>query len=456
MARKIVIVGAGPAGMNAVDTLRELGADVEITLVCDEIPYTRMVLPYFMAGNVVEDHLKTADPEYLTERGVTWKQARVTSVDAAARSLTLDSGETLAYDDLLVATGARAIKPPIPGADAPDVHNLWTLDDAKAALALIGGKDVVVIGGGFIAFTCLDAVAKHASSMTVVELADRILPRMVDADCARLGEERLRAAGIEVRTGVQVTAIEDVGGRKVVKTASGDIACDVVLTATGIKPNVEFLDGTGVQVDQGILVDDHLRTGVDGIWAAGDCAQGPDLVTGGREVHAIQPTATDHGRVAAANIAGGDAAYPGSVAMNVLEVQGYTLASFGDWAASGEAFTLSNPSRGVYRKLIWDGGRVVGAILAGPTKDVGLVNDLGMVKGLIQSRADLGSWKDHLRDNPLDLRRAYIGAQVAPKLLDRTLIGRASTARGYRYPTDRPQGWPAHDVFVASKPAPAE
>lgn len=446
-----LVIGAGPAGLSAIDTIREFGDRTPIALVCDEPPYSRMVLPYFMDGTIPEEQVFTANEEYLTKMGVDpIFGKRVKSLDSSG-SAELDDGSTIAFSKALVATGSSATRPPIPGAEGDGVFNLWTLEDAKAVLARKGGE-VAVIGAGFIAFTCLDAVLANASKMTVIEVEERILPRMVDPVGAGLIDKWLTEKGVLFRTGSKVTAIEDSAGRKLVRIDGGDdVECDLVIVATGIRPNLDFAGE--IEQDFGLVVDDHLRTSVPSIFAAGDVAQGPVVGSVDKEVHAVQPTALEHGRIAGANMAGADIAYWGSLLMNIVDVQKLQIASFGAWQDDGrEVRTVLNDRRPTYRKLVFEEDRLVGAIILGLPSDVALLNDMGMLKGLIQTQARLGEWRKYLDKNPLDIRRPYVASRAAEKLLEMRLLGRPHTAEGYRHPNPKPAYWPHHRLFVETIP----
>ena len=171
-------------------------------------------------------------------------------------------------------------------------------------------------------------------------------------------------------------------------------------------------------------------------------------------VHPIQPTAVDHGRVAGANMAGREVRYPGSLLMNVVDICGLQSASFGRWNdAASEATTIDNPDGFIYRKLLWTDDRISGAIFTGRAGDLGMLTDIGMVKGLMQTQTRLGPWQQHLRDHPFDIRRAYVGCGVAAKLVATTLLGRPAAARGFRFGAAAPKvpANPAHAVFVAGR-----
>ncbi|HXH08627.1 MAG TPA: FAD-dependent oxidoreductase [Alphaproteobacteria bacterium] len=430
-SKRHVIVGAGTAGMNAITTIREIdrGAS-EIVLVSAERPYSRMVLPYYLARDITEPHVFTANPSRLTQLGVTpYIGRRAAHLDTKANKLTLDNGTEIEYDDVLIATGSSAVRAPVPGADGAGVHSFWTLDQARDVLrAITPGSQVVMVGAGFIAFTILNSILKLGAKLSIVEIAPQILPRMIDRAGAEIVDAWLRKHGVEIRTGAHLQAIDDADGRKRLRfQESGDLLADVVIMATGIRPNLEWLAGSGVEVNRGILVDDHLRSSVPNVYAAGDVAEGRDFVTGERAVHAIEPTAMEHGRIVGANMAGHAVAYRGSLLMNIVDVIHLEIASFGAWdSAAAEVFTGLKAERPAYRKFLWRGDRLIGAIILGPSRDVWTTNDIGMLKGLVQAGSGLGQWKELLRRNPFDVKKAFLASRTTAQLLPQKILGRPS------------------------------
>jgi NAD(P)H-nitrite reductase large subunit len=454
MPARHLIIGGGTAGINAIRTVRaeEGGTPSEITLVSAEPPYSRMVLPYFLDKSIAESHVLTATPALLAQ----WKVKahvgrRAVALDTQANVCTLDNGARIEYDDCLIATGSSAVRAPVPGADGRGVHSFWTLAEARGVIAQISpGSHVVMIGAGFISFTILNSILALGAKLTIVEIAPRILPRMIDGTGAELVEAWLQKHGVAIRTGAAVARIEDAGkpavagvarkaagaavanGRKRLTFEQGPpIVCDVVIMATGIKTNLEWLKDSGILVNRGIVVDDRLRSNVPNVYAAGDVAEGRDLVSGEPSVHAIEPTAQEHGRIAGANMAGQDVTYPGSLLMNIVEVCHLDIASFGAWDdARAEIFTATRPERPAYRKLCWTGDRLTGAIMLGVASDVWTTNDIGMLKGLVQTGVSLADWKEYLRRNPFDIKPAFIAGQTTAKLLPRTVLGRPSLSPG--------------------------
>jgi NAD(P)H-nitrite reductase large subunit len=434
-SKQHVIVGGGTAGMNAITTIREIdhGAS-EIVLVSAERPYSRMVLPYYLARDITESHVFTANPSRLAQLNVIPHLGRrAARLDTNAQQLTLDNGTVIDYDDLLIATGSSAVRAPVLGADSIGIHSFWTLDQARAVLkGISAGTQVVMVGAGFIAFTILNSILKLGAKLSIVEIAPQILPRMIDRTGAEIVEGWLKRHGVELRTGAHLQAIDDVDGRKRLRfQESGGLEADLVIMATGIRTNLDWLAGSGVEVNRGVLVDDHLRSNVPNVYAAGDVAEGRDCVTGERAIHAIEPTAMEHGRIVGANMAGQALAYRGSLLMNIVDVAGLEIASFGAWdSATADVSSAVKPDRPAYRKLLWQGDRLVGAIILGVSTDIWTTNDVGMLKGLVQTGAGLGPWKEYLRRNPFDIKKAFLASHTTAQLLPQTILARPSVPAG--------------------------
>jgi NADPH-dependent 2,4-dienoyl-CoA reductase/sulfur reductase-like enzyme len=405
-----VIVGAGPAGVVAAETLRSVDPDSEVVLIGDEPepPYSRMAIPYYLTGMIQEagTHLRKTEGHY-DKAGINVVQGRVESVSADARALSLAGGGSQSYDTLLVATGATPVKPPISGLDLPGVHHCWTLEDARNIARLAGdGTEVVLIGAGFIGCIILQSLVARGVKLTVVEAEDRMVPRMTDQMAGGLIKRWCEEKGVRVLTTTKVSGVEaGAGGGLSVSFDNGETAdAGLVVVATGVASNTSFLEGSGAKVDTGVVVDRHLQSSVPGIYAAGDCAQGPDFSTDAWSVHAIQPTAVDHGRVAALNMAGRTADFNGSLIMNVLDTAGLVSASFGLWQGKngGDGAQAVDEGSFRYMRLEFDDDVLVGALSLGRT------DHIGVLRGLIQSRVHLGAWKDKLKQDPHHIVDAYI------------------------------------------------
>ena len=364
-------------------------------------------LPYLLAEDIGESGtFLRRDAEHFTKQRIDVRVARVESVDSAASTVIFEGGERLSYDRLLIAAGSHTVKPPIDGMDLPGIENCWTLADARkiAERAKVDSR-VVLMGAGFIGCIVLEALAARQVDLTVVEMADRMLPRMMDDTGADMIKRWCEGKGVTVLTDTAVSGIERDGDALRLRLNSGDsLPADLVVCATGVKPNIEFLEGSGIATDVGILVDTNLQTSVPGIYAAGDIAQAPDFSTGKQEVQAIQPTASEHGRIAARNMAGRLTPFGGSLSMNVLNTLGLVSSSFGLWMGveGGERATATDKEGFKYLRLEFDGNYIVGALALGLTQHV------GVIRGLIQTRVPLGDWKEKLLIDPHRVMAAYL------------------------------------------------
>jgi NADPH-dependent 2,4-dienoyl-CoA reductase/sulfur reductase-like enzyme len=405
-----VIIGAGPAGVIAAETLRKFDPDCGIKLIGDEPepPYSRMALPYYLIEKIKEEgtHLRKNEA-YFEDRRIEVVQDRVSKVDADSKNLTLDKSGGVSFDKLLLATGSHPIKPPIPGMDLPGVHSCWTLEDGRN-IAKRAQKDshVVLIGAGFIGCIILEALAKRGVKLTVIEMDDRMVPRMMNQTSGNLIMKWCQAKGVSVHASTRVEAIEQNGDQLKVILDNGEMLnAEVVISATGVHANTQLVKGSGIETSEGVLVNDRLQSSDPDIYAAGDVCQGRDFSTGEYSVQAIQPTAVDHGRVAAINMSGRNTVHKGCVNMNVLDTMGLISSSYGLWMGTGGDYAeLCDPDRYRYINLQFEDDILIGA------QALGLTQHVGVLRGLIQSKVKLGKWKGHLLKDPTRIMEAYLGA----------------------------------------------
>jgi NAD(P)H-nitrite reductase large subunit len=405
-----LIIGAGPAGVVAAETLRKADPDADIAIIGDEPepPYSRMAIPYYLINNIDETGTYLRDPKrHFAELNIEVVQQRVDRLDTSGKTVTLGDGSQRSYDKLLLATGSHPVSPPIPGLDLPQVHSCWTLEDARNIIKLAqSGSNVVLIGAGFIGCIILEALVKRGVNLAVVEMGNRMVPRMLDDKAGGLLETWCKNKGIDVHTSCSVDGISDTGGGQVeVSLSDGSkLEAALVITATGVKANTDLVAGSDIDVDQGVLVNRRMQTSNPDVYAAGDVAQGVDFSTGNFEVQAIQPTATDHGRIAALNMAGHGDEHHGTLNMNVLDTVGLISCSFGLWMGvdGGDSAELYNPDEFQYINLQFDGDHLVGASSVGKTQHV------GVLRGLIESRIHLGDWKQRLMRDPTAIMEAYV------------------------------------------------
>ncbi|MEZ5644051.1 MAG: FAD-dependent oxidoreductase [Burkholderiaceae bacterium] len=430
-----VILGAGPAGVIAAETIRKHAPGDQITVIGDEneAPYSRMAIPYLLIGKVGEEgtHLRHTTGHF-DQLGITLRRGvRAKVLDSAKRTIELSDGNTIGFDTLLIATGSSPATPPIPGINGPGVHSCWTLADARAIANLAKpGAKVLQMGAGFIGCIIMEALQQRGVELSVVEMGDRMVPRMMGPTAGGMIKDWCASHGVKVFTGARVEAIERgssaekgllgkiaevVGlgqssmptGRMNVRLSTGDcLEADLVISATGVKPNIGFLENSGIRCLVGVLTDEHLQTNVPGIYAAGDCAEAFDKVSGKTIVSAIQPNAAEQARVAALNMVGQTAELKGVTQINVLDTLGLISSSFGNWEGlpGGQHVELTDTANHKHLSLQFKDDLMVGC------NSVGWTDHVGVMRGLVEGQVRLGEWKDRLLDDPTRLMDAYLAA----------------------------------------------
>ena len=407
---KHVILGNGPAGVIAAETLRKRSPDDEIIMIgCEDAPpYSRMAIPYLLMGNIQESgtYLRK-EPGYFEKLKIQQIRGKAASLDPKAKKLTLEGdGGQIVYDKLLIATGSVPIRPPIPGIELPGVYPCWTLEDARSIAELAKpGSRVLQMGAGFIGCIILEALASRKVELTVVEMGDRMVPRMMTSVAGGMIKQWVQEQGVQVYTDTRVEEISKSASGLTVKLSNGKtIEVDLVISATGVKPNIEYLNSSGLAIEIGVLVNDCMQTSSSDVYAAGDVAESIDFSTGNRIVNAIQPNAAEQARIAAINMSGGQAQSLGALQINVLDTLGLISTSFGLWsgAKGGDYVEDIDLDRYKYLRLEFLGDVLVGATCVGSTEHI------GVLRGLIQGKVALGKWKKVLLEEPTKAMEAYL------------------------------------------------
>jgi NAD(P)H-nitrite reductase large subunit len=387
---KIVIIGAGPAGITAAETLRQYNRQVDIVMLSGEPfpPYAPpAMIEYFMTGR--EAHFwKGKDITDLL--GLDYRpgtQAEALLPDQHA--IRLDNGVTLGYDRLVIATGSR-LYAPVPGADLPGVYNFKSISAAEDLVKQVrekGVKRALVIGAGFIGVEIALLLRNLGVEVIQIEKADRVMPLMLDMETAQIVLDQMAARGIDVRLNTEARAVVGENRAEAVEIeGGGSVSFDVLIAATGVKPNIEFIEGSGIEADWGIIVDDHLRTTIPDVYAAGDAAETRDRIRGERYVHAIFPNAVAQGRLAALNISGLDVTYEGADSMNSLKHLGIPVMAAGEM----EGEELRARSNSALRKLFLADDRIVGFRMAGD------ISAAGIYRALMNKKVKVGPFKHKL------------------------------------------------------------
>jgi NAD(P)H-nitrite reductase large subunit len=420
-----LIIGNSVAAVNCIDAIRGVDAVNDITVVSDEEPfnYSRPLLSSFLGGRIAEDRLPFVAGDFYERHGVNLILGkRAVDLDISKKQVALDDGASLPYDRCLLSVGGTPIVPPIEGLDGTveGVFSFLTIKEAKALVEYIERneiKDAVVLGGGLIGLKVVEGLMERGVKATVIELADRILATTFDTEASAILEQRLAQEGCTVIKEDTIQGIAAQKGRLTgVMLRNGDTVLDtsLLIMAVGVRPNLELVRGTPVETDRGILVDRHMRTNVDDLYAAGDCAQGIDLLHTTQEVIAIWPVAARQGRIAGLNMCGKRKEFAGLFAMNSVQICDIPTISFGltnpPEQNGYEVLRGLNKDTGSYKKIVLRDGKVVGVIL------VRSIERAGVYGMLIREGIEVQSFKEQLlRDD--------FGLLVLPKQFRKHLVG---------------------------------
>ena len=401
MSEPLVIVGNGMATARLVDELsrRALGR-YAIAVVGAEprLAYNRVLLSSVLAKEVAPAEIELRSADWWRTRGVTLLYGRqAVSIDPSLRRLRLDGGATLSYTRLVLATGSQPIRLDAPGMGLAGVMTFRDLADVTAMEAAVARhRNVVVIGGGLLGLEAAYGLAKAGANVSVVHLMDRLMERQLDARAAAMLKHEVEGRGIAVHLNAQTTAIRGRGRVEAVTLEDGrNLAADLVVVAAGIRPSVDLARAADLDINRGIVVDDHLQISRPGIFAIGECAEHRGVCYG-----LVEP-AYEQARVLAERLAGAPAAYQGSAIATNLKVAGVSVYSAGDFlgGAGSEAIVFSDPGLGLYKKLVLRDGRLTGAVLFGDTSD-GL-----WYLDLIRSGAAVAAFRDDLAFGPPPAQR---------------------------------------------------
>lgn len=399
------MVGGGAAGMAAVEGLRAFNPDSPVTVVSRERHpfYYRKSLAWYIAGRISLDKLTVKPLNYYEELGVeVLRGVEALRLDASSRLVETSIGR-IRYGEALIATGAEPLKPRVEGLSLRGVYTLRTLDDAEEIRdGMAGASHVLVVGGGLLGLNLAEAARANGVDATILELGDRLCPGILDGEASRLLVKRLSENGVKILLGEGVKAFKGEDQVESASTSGGRvIPCQMVLVAVGVQPSIGWVRGSPLKTGRGVLVDDHLRSTVGHVYAAGDVAEAYDPILGRRIVHTSWSNAEEQGRVAGENMAGKPSRYRGSIAANTESVFGLPFASIGLANPTGdgyEVYASAAEDPPVYRKIVVEGARLVGAILLGD------VREAGAIQTLVREGTDISGYKGRIRRGTMDFR----------------------------------------------------
>ncbi|MHB8908066.1 MAG: NAD(P)/FAD-dependent oxidoreductase [Syntrophales bacterium] len=397
--KRLVIIGNGAAGIAALDAIRRVGCNSTVTMIDREsVPaYSRITTPYFIKGAIPkEKDLYLRSKAFYQEPGIRAVfGSTVEGIDTRERTVILDRGRKEPFDLLLIAGGASPKRPVIPGVNARDLLVLRDLADARKLKKMRDqGAIGVFIGAGLVSLQTLQAMHTDKSRSILVVKSDRVLSQTLDAAGAQIIEKRLLDRGVRVMKGCDIHHREKDG--TVVLDTQERLRADFIFAGKGVRPNTDFLEGSGILADSGILVNRRLETNIEGIYAAGDAVRAPDFFSGKQVTYGLWPSALEQGEIAGKNMAGRKVEYEGNLRMNVSTIFGLSLASVGDLGSERvKDVWVTEDTRGrVYRKLCLDEeGVLIGAVLINRMDDIGVIQGIIRARRKAESLAANSAWK---------------------------------------------------------------
>lgn len=367
-----VIIGNSTAATFAIEGIRAVDKAGSITVISDETrpAYGRPLISYYLYGRIKLENTDYRSASFYTDNGVTVKYGvRAEKIDPEKKNVALSDGSTIGYDKLLVATGSSPLVPPAEGLDTVPYHTFMTMDSALALeKELSPEKRVLVVGAGLIGLKCVEGVLDRVGSVTVVDLAARILPSILDEEGSAIVQERLEARGVSFILGD--CAVRYAPGLATLRSGK-EVPFDILVIAAGVRPNVSLVREAGGEVNRGIVVNDRQETTIPDVYAAGDNCESYDICSGTRRILALLPNAAFQGETAGRNMAGGDAAFDKATPFNALGLFDTHIATAGVY--EGEAYT--DTSEG-YKKLFVKDNKLVGFILIDCIERAGIYTSL--------------------------------------------------------------------------------
>jgi NAD(P)H-nitrite reductase large subunit len=409
---KYVIVGGSAAGIGAVEAIRKVDKAGSITVISDEAcpQYSRPMISDFVSGKADFHKMQCRDEDFWKQHNVeALTSKKATALDLKAKTVTLESGEKVSFEKLLLATGGKPFVPMMEGQEKDGVFTFTTIKDAEqvaAKINAVNAKSAVVIGGGLIGLSVTDALTKRGIKVTMVELQPKILSLLLDSQASDIVEGVVRAAGVNIVTGQSVTKITgkadnegQVGG--VVLTKGDTVACDIVIVAIGVIPRTDLAAGTELKVNRGIIVDNTLQTNVPDVYACGDVAEAYDFIAGMNRQLPLWPLAVEEGQVAGFNMAGQRTLYNGGTNMSSLKYFGIPIVSIGlanpKEDPSLEILTKIDIEQKLYKKIVLKSNVVVGLTL------VNSIDRAGTLYYLIKNKVDVKKFKAQLLADDFNL-----------------------------------------------------
>ncbi len=369
-----IIIGNSAAAVGTVEGIRSVDPEGKITLIADEPhhTYSRPLISYLIEGKTDREHMLYRDSNFYNRLHINTRLGeRVTAIDPAAHTVTTDAGETLHYDRLMNATGSHPFLPPMQGLETVEERtSFMSLDDADRLSEMMSPeKDLLIVGAGLIGLKCAECALGKVKSITVIDLADRVMPSVLDAEGAGLVQRHMEQKGVRF---ILAASAKEFQKNTAVLTNGQTVPFDILVTAVGVRPNVELVKAAGGTVNRGIVVNQKGETSLPDVYAAGDCVESVDISSGDQKIMALLPNAYMGGYAAGVNMAGGRSAFENPIPMNSIGFFGLHLVTAGSY--SGEELTFRGA--GEYKRLFVRDNRLIGYIIIGNVRSSGIYTAL--------------------------------------------------------------------------------
>jgi len=365
--KRYVIIGNGAATIGAVEGIRRLDSEGPITIISSEPyhTYARPLISYYIEGKTDRERMKYRPDDFYEKNGCEFLAGKTAvKIDPAAKSVTLDDGSVVSYDKLCYAAGSSSFIPAFRGLETvseSDRFTFMTLDDAERLKARIEpGLSVLIVGAGLIGLKCAECIYGKVGAITVVDLAPRILSSILEEKSASIVQRHLEGKGLNF---ILNDSVDEFHGHIAIIKSGIRQFFDIVVLAVGVRPNVALMKEAGARVNRGVSTDRHMYTGVDGIYAAGDCTETFDVSCGETRILALMPNAYMQGECAGINMAGGDCDFENAVPMNAIKLLGLHISTAGSYI--GDVIERENTADRTYTRFYVDGGLLRGYIMLG-------------------------------------------------------------------------------------------
>lgn len=403
-----IIIGNSASGVAAIEAIRKYDKKRQITVISDEsyISYSRPLISYLLGKKVTHKMMSYRGISFYKDNQVKLVlNTKVTQLDLSKKEVILMDKQKMHFDKLLIATGGAPINLKIPGSELKGIFTFSKLDDVGEIgryIKINKIKEAIVIGGGLIGMKTTEALIELKIKVTIIELADRILSTSLDKKASNIIEEALKKKDCKLITNNSIKEIKEKNNKtkEVILENQEKMLTDLIIVAIGVRPNIELVKNTPININKGILVDKFMQTNIKDVYAVGDCCEARDLISMKSRPIAIWPVAVQQGKIAGFNMAGAEKEYQGSLIMNSIELCAIPIISVGESCSNKEGCQILehfDRKKTIYKKIVLKDNKIIGGIF------VNNIERAGLYTGLIRDKIDISDFKEHLLEEEFGL-----------------------------------------------------